>query len=318
METSILFHTSLTKGFVPLAIQCLSTHYSVRLADVGFLVHFIGTYDEFKEVEEEFDRKLNSKYRKKVWIFHVNINEELENLQKRNEWSLTKEEIFSGKRHVENRTVNDSNLTPEERRKAVLWKQFISVEVRYRSLITLAYDFGYSKEFDYLVHIDADMLSVGDINALLKFVGNADIGLIYRPYRDDLSKIFGTLLVFKINGEGSEFLDSLKEEIDKVDFSEQPKGFGQLALYRSFLRNHEKISYLPEEVVSSRFVDRKSVYFSGNRGYKSTQKIIFMCVGFLKKVGAPLFVINQVLYLRHAGVVAGRAVRKLAKVNKML
>ena len=185
-----------------------------------------------------------------------------------------------GKNICEEKSVNNKNLNSSQKVNAIKWKQLISVEIRYRSLIKKALGDAKLMGFDNLIHLDCDMLLVGDLNKLINSKLNSINLLIRENKYDEINrKIFGCLIILKTNDYSFQFLDILKRIIDQQDFHSQKKGFGQTALffaYKEFgsLSRKNLIGRIDLDFISSDWIKNKTIYYSGNYLDKSKIKII--------------------------------------------
>jgi len=154
----------------------------------------------------------------------------------------------------------------------VIWKQYISVEDRYRNSILEAYDYNHGEK--YMMHIDADSYIRKPLDPLFEVIKNNDVSLILRLDRPkDMKKVFGTLSGYTINKRSKGFLHLWKEHIDSIPLRNKPQGFGQTSCYYAYrdLKNSNiKWGKINKEWVKSNLED-KLLIWSGNHGRGKTK-----------------------------------------------
>ena len=274
--SKICFHTVATLGFIDFMEPWLKSH--INHGDI--VVHFIGNIEEWNYAKTKLAWAT-----KRIRLIFVDIEDEISSLENRFPGSKKHLQKASdiGRFICENYSVNSANRSSEELFLSIAWKQLISVEIRYRSLIENAYQICQENGNGYLVHCDSDMMLIGDIRAIINTSSGNSIGLVIKdnhqlsdPYR----RILGCLLILKIDSRSKAYLEGVKATIDKQDFLVQPKSFGQKALYDAWqsLNNHSKECVYPirRNAISFRNVNKPAIYFAGNVGDKRSAKWIML------------------------------------------
>lgn len=169
---------------------------------------------------------------------------------------LTKEEILQEKERVE----KDKSIN---KKKNIIWKQYISVEDRYRNSIIETIN--ENKDEDYIFHFDADTYVRKPIWPLIDLVYKNDISTIFRDqYWKSKKKYWksvqGCFMAFKICPEINYFFDTWINIIDSVPLKKKPANFGQISFYKAYLKTKDK--YLWGRVPKPWFVNK------GGKNYK--------------------------------------------------
>ncbi len=163
----------------------------------------------------------------------------------------------------------------------VPWKQFVSVEDRYRN--TLKNGLNYCKENDinHMVHFDIDTCFYSSLEPIEKIVEKHDVTLQFRSKRNrrlQKTRILGGFLGFKCNENSYQFVDKWIEIIDKISLKNKPKGYGQLSLYKTYNSMVDKIDIgeIPIDWSATRknaksWVKQKKnlIILNGSKGNKS-------------------------------------------------
>jgi hypothetical protein len=158
----------------------------------------------------------------------------------------------------------------------VVWKQYISVEDRYRNSIVEAMK--YSQGEKYMMHIDSDSYVRKSLTPMFNLIMKNDITLIFRLDRPKPNrKIFGSLSGYKLGRKADLFMKTWIKHIDAIPLRKKPIGYGQTSCYLAYkdLENSNiKWGVIPKVWVKSD-LNKKSLIWSGNhsRGKTKTAKI---------------------------------------------
>ena len=164
-------------------------------------------------------------------------------------------ELQRAKWQVENRFVK-----PE----SIIWKQFISVEDRYRDSLQEAFNIC----GDHVIHMDVDSYIYKPLKPLFKIVENNDVSLIFRLNAPPRMKIFGCLMGFKFGPGADTFLETWRNIIDKKPLKEKPRGYGQTSCFLAYDKLKKSgINWgrIPRRMVQPRF-GRGALIIQGNNG----------------------------------------------------
>lgn len=117
------------------------------------------------------------------------------------------------------------------KRESVIWKQFISVEDRYRNSL----DDAFSIAGDYLIHMDADSYIKKPLDPLFELVKNNDVSAIFKLGQKKIRlRIFACLLGFKVGQGAQTFLETWRKHIDAIPLIKKPQGYGQTSFYNAY------------------------------------------------------------------------------------
>ena len=157
----------------------------------------------------------------------------------------------------------------------VVWKQYISVEDRYRNSIVEAMKYSQGEEF--MMHIDSDSYIRKSLDPLFNLIMKNDVTLIFRLDRPKLNrKIFGTLSGYKLGTKADLFMKTWIKHIDAIPLRKKPIGYGQTSCYLAYenLENSLKWGRIPKFWVKSD-LNKRSLIWSGNhsRGKTKTARI---------------------------------------------
>jgi hypothetical protein len=114
--------------------------------------------------------------------------------------------------------------------KSVIWKQFISVEDRYRNSLQEAFNIC----GDHVIHMDVDSYINRPLHPLFKLVENNDVSLIFRLNAPLRMKVFGCLMGFKFGPEADTFLETWRKHIDAKPLIKKPRGYGQTSCFLAY------------------------------------------------------------------------------------
>lgn len=150
------------------------------------------------------------------------------------------------------------------KRESVIWKQFISVEDRYRESLQDAFNIC----GDVFIHLDADSLIVHSLDQLFKIVEYNDVSLVFRPNHALRFKIFGCLMGFKFGSNAYDFLKIWEKHIDAIPLVKKPRGYGQASCWMAYdeLKDSNiKWGKIPNHFVHPR-QNARALILQGNNG----------------------------------------------------
>lgn len=188
------------------------------------------------------------------------MNEKIDmvSLSKRSGYTI--EQLLKFKNDVEDYKISPGNSN-------IIWKQYISVEDRYRNSLLQAFDYNHGEK--YMMHIDSDSYVRKNLDKLFNVIKNNDVSLIFKLERPkDIRKIFGTLSGYSINDKSRKFLLKWREYIDKIHLRNKPQGYGQASCYyayRDLKESDIKWGKINREWVDSNLKDNLLIW-SGNHG----------------------------------------------------
>lgn len=150
-----------------------------------------------------------------------------------NRVNLNKNKILKAKNEIENEKIKTKHGT--------IWKQFISVEQRYRNSIL---DILQRYDPYYMLHIDVDTYVRGDLTELFDVIKQNDVSIRFRldRKRND-RKVLGNIIGFSNTKNTKLFLDKWIQHIDKYDLAKKPKGYGQTSFYLAYNDMKDKIKF---------------------------------------------------------------------------
>jgi hypothetical protein len=190
-------------------------------------------------------------------------NEQIDMEALSRETGRTIKELKKAKWQVENVYVK-----PE----SIIWKQYISVEDRYRDSLQDAF----SICGEGFIHLDVDSYINRRLDPLFKIVRSNDVSLIFRggPMR---LKIFGCLMGFKFGPKADLFLETWRKKIDAVPLQKKPRGYGQTSCFIAYdtlaspLRKEGiKWGRIPKSFVSPTF-NKDALIIQGNNGKRKAR-----------------------------------------------
>lgn len=218
----MLIHSYLTDGFyewAKLFIDSFKYHHGE-----SYILVLTG-----RNLDEDQINELRSRYRN---IIVENKEIDFKSLSKRT--GVTKKELKNAKYEIENDRIKTRHGT--------LWKQFISVEDRYRnSIIDILNRFNPS----YMLHMDIDTYFRGKIDELFKIIKQNDVSIRFRldRVRED-RKVLGNIIGFNnTTNKSIQFLNTWIDYIDKFYLLDKPKGYGQTSFYYAYLDMKNKIKF---------------------------------------------------------------------------
>ena len=156
----------------------------------------------------------------------------------------------------------------------VVWKQYISVEDRYRNSILEAMK--YKGDEKYMMHIDSDSYIRKSLDPIFKIIEANDVTLIFRLDRPKLNrKIFGSLVGLRLGAKANLFMNTWVKHIDDKHLREKPIGYGQTSCYLAYeeLKNSNiKWGTIPKRWVKSD-LNKQSLIWSGNNSRGKTKTL---------------------------------------------
>jgi hypothetical protein len=150
------------------------------------------------------------------------------------------------------------------KRESVIWKQFISVEDRYRESLQDAFNIC----GDAFIHMDADSLIINPLDSLFRLVEYNDVSLVFRSQQALRFKIFGCLMGFKFGSNAYDFLKIWEKYIDAVPLVKKPRGYGQTSCWKAYSELKDsaiKWGKIPNHFVHPR-QNAKALILQGNNG----------------------------------------------------
>jgi hypothetical protein len=196
-------------------------------------------------------------------------------------------EILSNNLNVELKTVLRWKKEIEMSRtteKNYLFKVFISVDQRYRSLDKVI-DEAKKENYDYLLHLDIDIyFRKKFIEKLITTMKNFDLGVYFNNSNEHAKKYWGGFICFNLKGSLDSFVHRWMSEIDKYPLQQRWKGFGQSVLYYA-IENDEylKIVNLSEDEKSPTRSNKFDVNADFWQGSNSQNNIISQNIYFIFK-----------------------------------
>lgn len=156
--------------------------------------------------------------------------------------------------------VEEKHVTPA----SVIWKQFISVEDRYRNSIKEIMD-DYREE-DFLLHSDIDMYVRGSLDKLFSLIMSNDVSVRFRLNSADNRKVLGNLIGFKLGGKCDKFMERWIHHIDAIPIKEKPIGYGQTSFYYAYLGTKDIYSWgdIPAKFTSPKMAKNAVVWAANN------------------------------------------------------
>lgn len=176
---------------------------------------------------------------------------------------------------------------------ALLWKQFISVEDRYRdSIVDVMRDYDGSGH-SHLMHIDIDMYFRDRIDPLEDLIEAHDISIMFRSETDEKfgqenRKVLGSVIGFRLGTESLAFMEGWRRHIDSLPLVEKPVGFGQTSFYRAYLDMKDRFDWgnIPPDYADPSRRPAAPIW-AGNRGAKDSN--LRLCqIDFRSGVPVPL------------------------------
>lgn len=151
---------------------------------------------------------------------------------------FNKEDAIQFKKDVE---LKHSNLNKFNK----TWKQWISVEKRYRDSIIKIMN---ENPEQTILHVDIDTVFVNNINQFENFIEQHDVSFKFRAKQTlDKRRIVGGFIGLKSNENGFKFVNKWIEEINKKKLKDKPLGYGQYTLFTTYkqLKDEIDIGVLP-------------------------------------------------------------------------
>jgi hypothetical protein len=233
----LMIHSFLTDGFYDWAEIFLksfkyhnSTTHPIILSTRGLTSQHIESleslYDNIIILNEDFDWELISD----------NFGMSISDIQ------VIKNEIESGER-----------VTAEN----VIWKQYVSVEQRFRNTILEVMGGN-----NYMLHMDIDHYFKNDITPLLNIIKENDICIKIRE-----KDVAGGVIGFTINDRTKSFMNEWVNEIDKLDIKDKPRAYGQASLYNVYKRMKHDLKWfnITNDIFDVKGLEQDALFWSGGR-----------------------------------------------------
>ena len=162
--------------------------------------------------------------------------------------------------------------------KSIVWKQFVSVEDRYRDSLQDAFNIA----GDCFLHLDVDSFIHQSLDPLFRIIEQNDVSLVFRPTKAVQFKIFGCVMGFKVNTQADKFLETWRKYIDAIPLAKKPRGYGQTSCWKTYaeLRDSDiQWGRIPKSFIQTGF--RSNVLIvQGNNGYRKHK----VAANFLRRV----------------------------------
>jgi len=131
-----------------------------------------------------------------------------------------------------------------------IWKQFISVEDRYRNSIYQVMQL-YPKA-KYMLHLDIDMYIRCELVNLFSMIKKHDVCIRFRLDSKDNRKVLGSVIGFRLTQPVFEFMHRWIQHIDAIDIKSKPIGYGQTSFYLAYCDFKKKLRWgdIPQEYSS--------------------------------------------------------------------
>lgn len=241
----MLIHSYMTDGFFDFGKALLLSFKHFHGESIPFLFTTRNFSEkQIDELHSLYDNLIVSNTQIDMQMLSKNINVPLKDLQ-RYKWQV--ENVFVKK-------------------ESIIWKQFISVEDRYRNSLQDAF----SICNDAFIHMDADSLIVNPLDSLFRIVERNDVSLIFRPQHSLRFKIFGCLMGFKFGLEADKFLETWRKYIDAIPLAKKPRGYGQTSCWKAYSELSDsdiKWGQIPKTFVHPR-PNPSALILQGNDGRK--------------------------------------------------
>ena len=224
----MLIHSYLTNGDILVDFAVLFLQSLKKWNRDRYSVLFEG-----RDLSKKQIKKIKSIY-EKIEI----INKEIDYEYIEKSLGVSVERIKKMKRDCEIKSVNVGISG------SVPWKQFISVEDRYRKTIKSGLEYCQNNNIKHMMHFDIDTCFYSSLLPIEEIVRKHDVTLQFRwrpERRLDKTKIAGGFLGFKCNENSYKFIDKWIEIIDMKSLKNKPKGYGQLSLFRTYQSMEENV-----------------------------------------------------------------------------
>ena len=154
------------------------------------------------------------------------------------------------------------------RARSVRWKQYISVEDRYRNSLQDALAIC----GDCFLHLDIDSFINAPLDPIFDIVESNDVSLVFRYGQPERFRIFGCVMGFKFGLEADRFLTVWRKHIDRFPLHRKPKGYGQTSCFRAYKElsgSRIKWGVIPKQYIGATF--KPSILIrQGNDGRKKS------------------------------------------------
>jgi len=257
----LIIHTYLTDGMLNWGPVFLDSYKKHNGENVPII---ISTRDlKNKQIKRLYNHYSNLEIRNK--------NIDYNYLSKR--MGLPTSQIKQYKKEIEHGNVNKNNK---------IWKQYISVEDRYRDSIVDVMDDYIGTEHSHMMHIDIDMYFRDSLQELFEIIENNDISIKFRikekkkKFQNDNRKVLGSIIGFKLDERVREFMEVWRKHIDNLHLTEKKKGYGQASFYYAYLDTKDKYKW---GQIGKHYAtpnqQKNAIIWAGNRGEKDKNLNIF-------------------------------------------
>jgi len=208
----MLIHSYLTDGFFEWGKFLLTTFKAFH----GEKLKFVLTTRNLNESQIEELQK----------IYHnlVIINEEIDMHELCRKSGIPISKLRNFKKEIETDHIKNRGTR--------IWKQFISVEDRYRNSIYQVMQLNPKSRF--MLHMDVDMYIRGELTELFDLIRKNDISIRFRLGSKENRKVQGGIIGFKLGQPVYEFMHKWIQHIDAIDIKNKPIGYGQTSFYLAY------------------------------------------------------------------------------------
>jgi len=228
MENNIAIHMYSTDGYVRCVESFIDSFKQFHGMDMTIILTL--RYVDESAVNDLYDRYSNL----------IIINEVADYKEDANILGISVENFKRSKKVLEQRDAVPRNYGNYN----LLFKQFISVNNRYRNSIIKAMEKCDSKCL--LVHFDADTIIKSNLVSMFNYMNQYDVCIKFRPKAPLNSKVLGSLISFKVNEKSKKFLNTWIKYIDSVPLKNREKKYGQISFYYAYrdMKAHMKFGNL--------------------------------------------------------------------------
>jgi hypothetical protein len=266
-DDEFLIHSYLTNGEVLVDFAVLFLQSFKKFNGEGYNILF-----ESRDLSDKQIDRLKSVY-SKLKIINKEIN--YEQLSEKLDISIPDILKLKEACEIKQRNIGVTGAIP--------WKQFISVEERYKKSLKEGLLYCKENNIKYMMHNDIDTCFYNNIKPITNVIVNHDITMQFRNSKIE-RKAVGNFLGFKVNDNTIKFLDKWIEYIDKIPLKDKPAGYGQLSLYYAY---RDMVDVIDIGRISSDFSasrknfrkikngkriknPKKVILFNGGKGNKKT------------------------------------------------
>lgn len=221
-------------------------------------------------------RDLKNKQIKKLYNHYSNLEVRNQNinydyLSKR--MNLPLNIIKKYKKQIEHENVNKENK---------IWKQYISVEDRYRNSIVDVMDDYIGSNHSHMMHIDIDMYFRDNLSELFELIEDNDVSIKFRDktekekFQKDDVRVLGSIVGLKLDSHVREFMEVWRKHIDALHLLEKRMGYGQASFWYTYLETEDKYKW---GQIGKHYAtpnqQKNAIIWAGNRGEKDENLNIF-------------------------------------------